>query len=438
MQERPLYLINAFWGATYRRWFADFFLRSLLAPGNVAELAARPGSKLLLATTAEDWSALQAHPALLALRAHMEIVFQPIATLDDRRGVAFETTTYNHVGAAYAGLLDRAWRDQAIGIMFSPDLMISDGLVGAVLRRMEQGANLVFIPAWRSDETKLMAGLAREGLLAHEADVPIALPPRRLAAVMASCIHKLESLRFWRNDTFHEVPSYSFWPVEGNGWVMFGMSGVPCVDYSQVVAHDVSRLASVSLDAYPALFQLAVPNIQVIADTDEGSIASWTPTAAEDWVDYKPRARLRIPGLRDFARCAILRAYAQHVFFWGMNRANLAVYNQPLRLHGGDIDAAWLAVERRARRLVARAVGDMYPPGAFGDDLDVPVGKPWHPWWLAIRAGAFVFAFEQVAKRNLQLPFRIVAMMLRALGGSRDDRERLLRRLRFVRRQGPA
>ncbi len=57
-KSRDLYLINAFWGATYRRWFTDLFLRSLLSPGNLAALDRDAQNKLLLATTNEDWLAI--------------------------------------------------------------------------------------------------------------------------------------------------------------------------------------------------------------------------------------------------------------------------------------------------------------------------------------------------------------------------------------------
>ena len=66
-KSRDLYLINAFWGATYRRWFTDFFLRSLLSPGNLAALDRDAQNKLLLATTNEDWLAIREHPALKAV-----------------------------------------------------------------------------------------------------------------------------------------------------------------------------------------------------------------------------------------------------------------------------------------------------------------------------------------------------------------------------------
>jgi hypothetical protein len=431
--RRDLYLINGFWGETFRQWFTDFCVRSLLAPGNLSALDAGANNKFLLATTEEDWQAVQRHPAVVELQKHYEIVFYPIPSLDDRAGVRYRLSTYEHVARAYAPLLQRAYEDKALGLMLSPDLMLSESMLPALRRRVDKGANLVFVPAWRSDETQLMAFLRAE-LGENFADASFAAKPlvadsRMLAAAMVRSVHELEKPRFWSEDRFCDWPSYTFWPIEGNGYVIFGMSGVPFVDYAQVAWHDLRFLGPASLDAYPTMFGFDEPRVEVIADTDEAAIASWTPSANEAWTSFPRRWRLRIPGFRDFARCAILRAYAQHVFFWGKNRLNQAVYAQPIRLHVRDIDEDWLAVERRASGLVAKAVGDMFAPGAFGRDVAAPVGKRWNPWWCVMQTGTLVFAWNQVVPRNLHYLKQVALVLKRAIAGNPEDRRRVARRM---------
>ena len=225
-----------------------------------------------------------------------------------------DDTTYAYVARVYAPLLEKAYADKALGLMLSPDLMLSDGFLSAVRRRIDAGANLVFIPAWRSDEARLMAGLQDLGLLDREVgetSQPIVLPPRHLARVMADSLHPLEGPRLWNDDRFSVWPSYTFWPVPCNGYVMFGMSGVPLVDYAQVAWHNVGGLGVASLDAYPTMFGFDKPAVEVIADSDEAAIASWTPSNAEAWAKFPPAlanddprpARFR-PAIRPARLCA--------------------------------------------------------------------------------------------------------------------------------------
>jgi hypothetical protein len=51
-------LAVTFWGEEYRRYFLDFCLASLLAPGNIPAITDKTAAWLLIATNDRDWSAL--------------------------------------------------------------------------------------------------------------------------------------------------------------------------------------------------------------------------------------------------------------------------------------------------------------------------------------------------------------------------------------------
>ena len=70
--DRPYYAIVAFWGQKYRQYFYAYCLSTLLSPNNLPVLAGVKGRKFLIATTAEDWAALQGRLLFEQLRRYVE------------------------------------------------------------------------------------------------------------------------------------------------------------------------------------------------------------------------------------------------------------------------------------------------------------------------------------------------------------------------------
>src|SRR5271156_1535988 len=68
--KRPFYFMVPFWGQRYREYFVDLCLPSLLAPNNIPLLRAEDGHRFLIATTREDWGAIEHLPIMDRLRQH--------------------------------------------------------------------------------------------------------------------------------------------------------------------------------------------------------------------------------------------------------------------------------------------------------------------------------------------------------------------------------
>ena len=64
---RPFYFVVVFWGETFRNYFADYCLPSLLAPGNLPVLEGGK-HKFIFCTTAHDWEAIAATRIFDALK----------------------------------------------------------------------------------------------------------------------------------------------------------------------------------------------------------------------------------------------------------------------------------------------------------------------------------------------------------------------------------
>src|ERR1700761_9260865 len=57
--DRPFYFIIVLWGRTFRNYFLECCLASLLSPGNIPALNTSTRSKFLIATRPDDWAALR-------------------------------------------------------------------------------------------------------------------------------------------------------------------------------------------------------------------------------------------------------------------------------------------------------------------------------------------------------------------------------------------
>ena len=55
MSHPKLCLAVTFWGEEYRRYFLDFCLASLLAPGNLPDIDDKEAARLLIATNDRDF-----------------------------------------------------------------------------------------------------------------------------------------------------------------------------------------------------------------------------------------------------------------------------------------------------------------------------------------------------------------------------------------------
>jgi hypothetical protein len=68
-----LFLAVTVLGKGVRRYFLDFCLASLLAPGNIPAIADKSSARMLIATNVEDWQELQTEPTFIAAKRLIQI-----------------------------------------------------------------------------------------------------------------------------------------------------------------------------------------------------------------------------------------------------------------------------------------------------------------------------------------------------------------------------
>ena len=129
--SHKFYFMLTFWGEEFRDYFYSLLLPTLLAPNNVPVLKSRPGSKLVVCTTSEDWSALKRRPLMRELAEHVEPL--PLFIGYPEAGAAIQL----HMSKGHRLAARRAYQDQAVAGFLAPDLLCSDGLIKTAVELIE-------------------------------------------------------------------------------------------------------------------------------------------------------------------------------------------------------------------------------------------------------------------------------------------------------------
>src|SRR5208282_2286173 len=181
-----------FWGERYRNYFVDLCLPSLLSPNNISLLRVEDGHCFLIATTREDWQAIEHLPIMERLRQH---AMPTLIEID--LGIQSPTSADGEASAKYASvlqyltpclkkLLEAAYSARAYGFQLCPDTLFSDGIVASLLKYAQAGYHLVLCPALRQTEEAVLVDLQKRGLLPamdrlSKTGQALTIPPRLMA-----------------------------------------------------------------------------------------------------------------------------------------------------------------------------------------------------------------------------------------------------------------
>jgi hypothetical protein len=335
-----LYLALTFWGEEYRRYFVDYCLASLLAPGNVPAITDKSSARLLIATTDRDWAELQREPAFAAVRELIAVEHLSFSGTSDAQGRRMFAMSEGH-----KLLARRMFADRAQGVFIYPDMIAATGFLAAIEC------------LWRQNFAAAMfmnVRFANEGIFdAIKPGVPLAVSPRELVRLTLRHMHS-EMRRSGFDNPYDDYGSSSyFWKVSAEDAVFHCGSWIPSLfDYARLRSHDESTLATWTLDGdYVAKNFPDEKEIYYARDTDELFMISFTSEACEHY-SLAPLALYRIPFLRTG-----LKIVGAHNFLYEQAPAWLKEkqFRPPVRFRGGpSTEAEWRAVEAHAARIVWR------------------------------------------------------------------------------------
>jgi hypothetical protein len=397
--RRPIYFFVVFWGARFRGYFANILLRSLLAPNNLPLLAREGGHKLLVCCPAEDWRVLQSLPAFSAAARYVEPVHVPFEPPPPGRAPV------DHMSDGQLLAMARCFDGEAYGSLLHPDMLFADGFVACLLRHVATGTEALLVPALRLAEEPLFRHLGLdEGRISGEA---LIYTSRMVVAALVASLHDEIVECEMGGPRLSILPNCVWWRGPQSGILVHSFSWSPLlIDYAVVPSHVTEGLRGPVADGdYVARNLPFNARIVFASDSDDVAFASWTPSDIGAR-EHRPSLLQNLPMFGCLLRRAILRRaflhYARDFYPLG-DHVKAKGFLVPIKLHAGELDSRWDALEARAEQEIATAAGDLFDP---------PTAQPsWHT--------------------------RFADLLVRMLPAY-ERGQRLLRALRFIRRRGVA
>ena len=414
MLNRPFYFIIVMWGAKYCDYFLEYCLPSLLAPRNFPILATTPSSKFLIATTANDWRQLSEAPIFRKMQQYVEAVHIEIPVCPPG------LSGCQHMNVGHQLACTMAYRDKALGLVLTPDSMVSDGTIARLQELAGEGVELVVAAALRFGEEPFFAHLAEMGVIPPqkraESCVPLTISGQQMARAAVNSFHP-ETLSYeWGAPFLFSIVPAAWWRVpEEEGVVLHSLSWAPLLlDYGAVAKHDTSTLEQWTIDGDYLFKNLGQSKkIYVVQDSDEMFMASWTPMAESASV-FRPIPFFQTPlgkivhkQLKSLQFCS---SFYSDVF----DPLRRQVFFLPVRWHGRPINANWPPVEERATKILLRCVA---PSGRTAGSLLFALRTM--TWFMRL----FVIAIEERAKVYQRIKL--------ALSGDLSSLDRLVFNLKF-------
>jgi hypothetical protein len=336
------------WGARYRAYFTDYCLPSLLAPHNIPSIVNKRDSRFAIATTAEDWAALNELDVFNALKAHIEPVLMelpPFESSDSKMLV---------MSSGHKKLSNYAFEIGSFGININPDSIYSDRTILALQESARKGIRMVLYPGVRFELEGIVTELRARGML--DEPTAITVPPRIAAGIGIRNPHPFTSACHWDNDCFFEFPVYHYLLDQSkSAMVVHTISMGPIMlDYGAIDTHCDEIFEKWTLDgdyAHSNFGHFSIDHeIEYVDDSDTFMVLGFTPKDE----DNLPRVPVRGGRLlRDINKgLQLWRVYSDPV----ADPLKKRLYLRQVVIHETDLGRTWQSLAARDRKILDKYV----------------------------------------------------------------------------------
>jgi hypothetical protein len=352
----PIYFMVTFWGESYRRFFLDFPLASLLAPNNIPGLPDLRGSKFLICTSPEDWQALQSEPLMQRLKSYTEPVFLPsVSILGDHK--------YSRMTRGHRAMANRCYEARARAVYVAVDTIVPDGSLVELDRLSRCGARVVLCTAIRFAMEGVVGDLRARGRMRD--NEPLVVGRREAVEIGLRNLHpeslcgNFDAPYFGHLNAAHgtdDVPTCVFWAVpDRSGIVIYTHNWAPfLMDYSAVPAHDPKTLDTMALDGDYIFRNFGDRDIgeaiHVVEDSDSLFLLGLTPK--DEMVPSLRADRMKAaPLVGTWIKGLLINQLVHHPTIDPLRRKILPV---PVLWHSQDVTENWRAIEAHASGLMQK------------------------------------------------------------------------------------
>ena len=335
------HVVTAVWGAEFGNLFLDICVPNQLSPANLAALPA--GSRYRIFTTAEDALWIEADPRLDAVRRQLpvDVVGIPAEEFEDRGKPKRPSNRYKMMTTCHQRAIAEAAGDRAVLIFLSPDIILSEGTMAALVRRHIAGARAVLTTGLRLSRESFMAALGADASART-------LPPRQLVALALQHLHPWTDSLMVNGRSANEFPTSVYWPVR-SGERLEGIL-VRALHLHPLLVDPVRRseLPRGTIDGH--YLMRCCPKLKechVVEDSDEFAVFELTPAERNIGAQAARRG------------VSLLRLAAVS---GTCDRYQLSHGQRVIRLHAGELGDRWSGVEAESLKLV-RALERCRPYG---------------------------------------------------------------------------
>lgn len=279
----------AVWGPRYGAIFSEYSLASQLSPHNLPRLAGMHDVTYHIITTTKDRKRLIDCPSVKELERIARIRWDcmedhgicpniPPRGFDDRK----------YPFLSYLQNFSFAISHQYDAIVFNyADFVWANRSLSNAIDMLGHERDAVLSFCLPVDQPSAMRALDRGRTNRHDA---LDLPPRNLASIAVSHLHREAKLRFWNAPQFTTTPTYLLWPVETQGLLIRAY-------HQTVLALRVRNddpefhqgIARGTLDGHFASSLLHQGRITHATDSDEVLVVSLHQTIANSVLRGEPR-----------------------------------------------------------------------------------------------------------------------------------------------------
>ena len=348
----PFYFVVTFWGETFRDWFCQYPLSSLLAPNNIpalARLGIAAESRFLICTTVADWRALQRDPLFKRLKKHVEPEFIPLPS------ELLEQQKYTCMSVGHRLLLARCFERRAAAVYLAADTVVPDGAVPEIARLIGEKKRIALCTAVRFGLEGVERELVKSGRRSD--GEPIVLSNREAVAIGLRNLHPETRAGNWAAPDFGRLSvehnrqdflSCCYWEVpEEEGVVILTHNWAPIfIDFSRMDVHDDATLRKWAIDGdyvYRNFHDAKIgEDVHVVSDSDSLFLLGLTPE--DEMVPAADRSRWwRSHALfGEWSKGFILN---QTAFDRHTDPLRRRIYGTRVRWHAGPVSTSWTPVE---------------------------------------------------------------------------------------------
>ena len=264
-------LLVPVWGYHHVRYFLEYSLPTLLAPGNMPAVAAALPTEFIILTSADDEAFLRHHPAFKALAASCKVVIRLIDHLitDGNYSTTITLAYTETIREAGDAMVDTCF------IFLVSDYIMADGSLGHAIKRMLGGTSAVVVGNCQVVLEDAMPWLQRR--LAKRKHT-LSLQPRELMGWALNHLHSATlantvNIPFNHNSHTNRL----FWRVDGNT-----MLGRFYLMHMLCVRPEVTNFIIGSSCDYSFIPEMCPSgNVETITDSDEYLVVELQPLRHE-------------------------------------------------------------------------------------------------------------------------------------------------------------